>query len=241
MITFVHFVQYFVRGDDAEMINSILRSFIIYVCIIAVVRFMGKRQIGELQPSELVITIILSEVAAMPLEDIDTPLMPSIILVFLLACFEVFSSDLSVKFPFFRKLLQGNPILVIKKGKIVEDNIRSIRFSIDDLTEALRLKDVFDINAVDFAYIETNGGLSVKLKKDYRPPTKNDENSSDGTIPFLIVDDGKIIKRDFDKCNMSKEKLNKILTKKKIEIKDILLMTADSNGAVHIIMKAGAR
>lgn len=219
------------------MVNSILRSFIIYVSIIAVVRFMGKRQIGELQPSELVITIILSEVASMPLEDIDTPLIPSILLVFLLACFEVISSDLSVKFPFFRKLLQGNPLLVIKKGKIIEKNIRAIRFSMDDLTESLRLKDVFDISSVDFAYIETNGSLSVKLKKDYRPPTKSDENSVDGVIPYLIVDDGKIIVRDLDKCNMSKEKIENILKKKKLEISDILLMTADINGDINVIRK----
>lgn len=223
------------------MINSILRAFIIYICIIAVVRFMGKRQIGELQPSELVITIILSEVASMPLENINTPLLPSVILVFLLACFEVLSSDLSVKLPFFRRLLQGNPILVIHKGEIVEKNLRSIRFSMDDLTEALRLKDVFDVAAVDFAYIETNGGLSVKLKKNYRPPTKNDEQSSDGTIPFLIVDDGKIISRDFDKCNMSVEKLKKIISKKKLDISDVLLMTADSKGAINIITKAGVK
>lgn len=219
------------------MINSILRSLIIYVCIIAVVRFMGKRQIGELQPSELVITIILSEVASVPLEDIDTPLIPSVILVFLLACFEVISSDLSVKSPAFRKLLQGNPILVINKGKIIEKNIHSVRFSMDDLTESLRLKDVFDINAVDFAYIETNGSISVKLKKDYKPSTKSDEKSNDGAIPFLIIDDGKIINRDFDKCQMSEEKLKRILDKNKLKHDDILLMTADSNGKTNIIKK----
>lgn len=202
---------------------------------------MGKRQIGELQPSELVITIILSEVASMPLESIDAPLLPSVVLVFLLACFEVFSSDISVKLPFLRKLIQGNPLLVIKNGKVMEENLHSIRFSMDDLTEALRLKDVFDIAAVDFAYIETNGGLSVKLKKDYRPPTKSDENSSDGSIPFLIIDDGKIIDRDFAECNMSKEKLEKILRKKKFDIKDVLLMTADSNGEITVIKKAGAK
>ena len=177
----------------------------------------------------------------MPLEDINTPLLPSVILVFLLACFEVLSSDLSVKFPFFRRLLQGNPILVIDKGKIIEKNLHSIRFSMDDLTEALRLKDVFDVAAVDFAYIETNGGLSVKLKKNYRPPTKNDDKSNDGAIPFLVVDDGKIISRDFDKCNMSVEKLKKILNKKKLDISDVLLMTADSNGEINIITKAGVR
>ena len=177
----------------------------------------------------------------MPLEDINTPLLPSVILVFLLACFEVLSSDLSVKFPFFRRVLQGNPILVIDKGKIIEKNLHSIRFSMDDLTEALRLKDVFDVAAVDFAYIETNGGLSVKLKKNYRPPTKNDEQSSDGKIPFLVVDNGKIINRDFNKCNMSDEKIKKIISKNKLDISDVLLMTADSNGEINIITKAGAK
>ena len=223
------------------MASVLIRTIIIYIFLSFALKLMGKRQIGELQPSELVITIILSEVASMPLEDINTPLLPSVVLVFLLACFEVLSSDLSVKFPFFRKLLQGNPVLVIEKGKIIEKNIHSVRFSMDDLTEALRLKDIFDVTSVDFAYIETNGGLSVKLKKDYRPPTKSDEGSSDGTIPVLIVDYGKIISRDFDKCNMTKEKLERILSKKKIEINDVLLMTADSNGEINIITKAGAK
>lgn len=219
------------------MINGFIRSIIIYICIIAAVRLMGKRQIGELQPSELVITIILSEVAAMPLEDSDNPLIPSIITVFLLAGFEVISSDLSIKFPGFRRLIQGNPILVIKNGKIMQKNIKSVRYSVDDLTEALRLKDVFDIRAVDFAYIETNGGISVKLKKDYSPPTKSDENSQDGTLPCLIISDGKIIDRDFSYCNMTRDKLFSTLKKMGYKPKDILLMTADCIGNFNVIRK----
>ncbi|MBR3815935.1 MAG: DUF421 domain-containing protein [Clostridia bacterium] len=219
------------------MINGFIRAIIIYIFIIAAIRLMGKRQIGELQPSELVITIILSEVASMPLEDTSTPLIPSVITVFLLASLEVLSSDISVKSPSVRKIIQGNPLLVIKNGRVLQKNIKSVRYSIDDLTAALRLKDIFDIRAVDFAYIETNGGLSVKLKKDYSPPTKSDESSQDGAIPMLIIGDGKIIDREFNNCNMSKEKLLSHLKKQNISVREVFMMTADSTGDYNIIRK----
>ena len=145
------------------MINILIKVTIIYLAIIPVVRLMGKRQIGELQPSELVITILLSEVAALTLQNPSTPLTISVVLIFLLACYEVFSSELCLKIPMIRNLMQGNPVLIIRKGKILEKNLKAIRFSIEDLLEALRLKDVYDIDAVDFAYVETNGAVSVNL------------------------------------------------------------------------------
>ncbi len=219
------------------MINTLLRGTIIYIAVIFAVRLMGKRQIGELQPSELVVTILLSEVAATSLEDDSTPLLRSLSLIFLLACFEVVSSVLSVKAPFFRKLVQGNSVLIINNGEIMQHELKQIRYSVDDLTEALRLKDVFDIKSVDFAYIETNGSISVKLKKDYSPPTKSDRYDEDGLLPCLVVSDGKIIEKEFDYCNMSKDKLIKILNKKGIACKDILLMTADKKGNYNIVQK----
>ena len=219
------------------MVNSLVRAIIIYIFVIMAIRLMGKRQIGELQPSELVITIILSEVASTPIEEPSAPLLPSVITVFMLASLEVLSSDISVKSPSIRKIIQGNPLLVIKNGNILQKNMKSVRYSIDDLTAALRLKDIFDIKAVDFAYIETNGGLSVKLKKDYSPPTKSEENSSDGSIPFLIIGDGKIIDREFRYCNMTKEKLDKKLKKQGISVKDIFMMTTDNKEDFTVIRK----
>lgn len=219
------------------MINYLVRGVIIYIAVILAVRLMGKRQIGQLQPSELVITILLSEVASMPLQNSSVPLITSLGLVFLLSCFEVLSSVLSVKFPLFRKAVQGNSVLVIDKGKINQKNLSQIRYSLDDLTEALRLKDVFDIRAVDFAYVETNGAVSIKLKKDFRPPTNNDDNTQDGTLPCLVVNDGKIATQEFDICNMTKEKLLKILSKHGIHEKDVFLMTVDSTGDCHIVGK----
>ena len=220
-----------------HLANTLIRGATIYIAVIIAVRLMGKRQIGELQPSELVITILLSEVAATSLEDDSTPLLRSLCLIFLLACFEVISSVLSVKIPFFRKLVQGNSVLIINNGEIMQKELKQIRYSVDDLTEALRLKDIFDIQSVDFAYIETNGSISVKLKKDYSPPTKSDKFDEDGLLPCLIISDGKIIEKEFAYCDMTKEKLVKILNKKGIAFKDILLMTADKKGNYNIIQK----
>lgn len=219
------------------MINSLIRSLIVYIAVIPAVRLMGKRQIGELQPSELVITLLLSEVAAMTLQNNSIPLITSLILIFALAGFEVVSSDLCMNYPLIRKLIQGNPVLVIKNGKINEKKLRALRYSIDDLLEALRLKDVFDIKSVDFAYVETNGSVSVKLKKNYRPPTKVDDKAQDGVIPYIVIGDGKIIEREFRYCNMTRKKLDKILTENKAEIRDVLLMTVDSTGEYSIIRK----
>ncbi len=223
------------------MINSIVRGAIIYVVIIMAVRLMGKRQIGELQPSELVITILLSEVAAMPLQSNSVPLFACLSLIFLLASFEVISSDLSVKFPFIRRLIQGNSVLVIKNGTIIQKHLKLIRYSVDDLVESLRLKDVFDIQSVDFAYVETNGAVSIKLKKDYRPPTKKDNESQDGVLSCLVISDGKILDREFQYCNMTKEKMEKILEKNKLRAEDVLLMTANSIGDFYIVRKQAKR
>lgn len=219
------------------MINVLLRGVIVYIAVILAVRLMGKRQIGELQPSELVVTILLSEIAAMPLENGSAPLFTCLSLIFLLASFEVISSALSVKYPAFRKLIQGNSVLIIKNGEIVQKELGLIRYSVEDLTEALRLKDVFDIQSVDFAYVETNGSVSIKLKKDYTPPTKSDEKSEDGLLPCLVISDGKILEREFQYCNMTKDKLKKILAKKGLRKEDILLMTADKKGNFHIVRK----
>ena len=219
------------------MINTIIKVTIIYLAIIPVVRLMGKRQIGELQPSELVITILLSEVAALTLQNPSIPLTVCVLLIFLLACYEVFSSEICLKIPFIRNMIQGNPIMIIRKGKIIDKNLRLLRFSVEDMLEALRLKDVYDINAVDFAYVETNGSISVKLKKDYKPPTKASSNTTDGKLDCIVIGDGKIIYREFKYCNMTADKLKDILKNQNINPSDILLMTANDTGEYKIIRR----
>lgn len=221
------------------MINLIIRCIIVYFVVIAMVRIMGKRQIGELQPSELVITILISDVASMPLQNMEMPLISTITSLLVLVMFEVLLSVISIKSRTVRKILQGNSVMIIKDGKLIEERIKLIRYSIDDLMEALRLKDVFDISQVQYAYIETNGAISVELKPQYRTVTAEDMKiaTENGSIPCLVICDGTVIDREFDVCNMTKEKLQQILKKSNLQVDDVLIMTADSSGKTYIKLK----
>lgn len=221
------------------MINLIIRCIIVYFVVIAMVRIMGKRQIGELQPSELVITILISDVASMPLQNMEMPLISTITSLLVLVMFEVLLSVISIKSRTARKILQGNSVMIIKDGKLIEKRIKLIRYSIDDLMEALRLKDVFDISQVQYAYIETNGAISVELKPQYRTVTAEDMKiaTENGSIPCLVICDGTVIDREFDVCNMTKEKLQQILKKSNLQVDDVLIMTADSSGKTYIKLK----
>ncbi len=221
--------------------NSMIRGFLIYIAIIIAVRLMGKRQIGELQPGELAITILLSEVAAMPLQGDDYPLITSLMLIFLFVGLEVISSVLSLKSNGYRSLIQGHNIMIIRDGKLLEENLRKIRYSIDDIFGSLRMKDIFDISQVEYAYIETNGSMSVKLKADYAPVTPKEIGlkCKVEALPCLVICDGKIISREFDTCNMTKKKVLAILETRNLRLKDVLLMTAERNGKVNIVVKGG--
>lgn len=221
------------------LFTSIIRSAIIYILVIASVRIMGKRQVGQLQPSELVITILLSEVAAMPLENSNIPLITAVIGIFMLVSFEIITSVLSMKSNNFRKIIQGNCVIIIKDGVIDQKELKQLRFTIDDVMEALRQKDVFDIKEVQYAIAETNGSLSILLKNDYR--TVNLKNAGlkeeKNSLPCVIVSDGKIIKKHFADCDMTDKKLNKILKSNNVELKDVLLLTSDKYNSVSLIKK----
>ena len=221
------------------MINLVIRCTVIYFFVITSVRLMGKRQIGELQPSELVITILISDVASMSLQNMEMPLLSTVTSLLVLVMYEVLISILSIKSRTVRKVLQGNSVMIIKDGKLIEKRMKLIRYSIDDLVEALRLKDVFDISQVQYAYIETNGAISIELKPQYKTITVEDMKlaTGSGSIPCLVICDGTVVDREFDVCNMTEEKLNKILRKSNIEVEDVLMMTVDSAGKTYIKLK----
>lgn len=147
------------------MLIPFFRTLILYLCIILAVRLMGKRQVGEMQPAELVITILVSAVAAVPMQDLDIPLSHGLVPVFTLIAAEVLISVLTLKCIPLRKLLSGKPVPVIREGIIDQQAMGKLRLSLDDLMEDLRLEGVFDLRQVAFAQVETNGKLSV-LQKD---------------------------------------------------------------------------
>ncbi len=221
------------------MVNMLIRGIIIYVTVIFAVRLMGKRQIGELQPAELVVTILLSQVASMPFESLEVPLLSILSIVFLLISLEILCSVIGMKTKTFRNLIQGNPILIIKDGKLDQRELKNVRYSVEDLLEALRLKDIFDISQVQFAYIETNGSISVLLKNKFRPVTIGDTEikTSPCELPCLVISDGKIVRSQLDICAMTDKRLSDIMKKEQVRIEDIMLMTAERGGKYHIVRK----
>ncbi len=221
------------------MLNTIIRVVILYLFVSIAIRIMGKRNIGELQPTELVITLLLSEFAAIPIEDNSVPLINSLIPVMILISLEIINSVISMKSIKFRNISDGNAVLIIKDGKLDQQQLRNLRFTVDDVLSALRQKDVFDINEVAYAIIETNGTLSVLLKPQFQNATKQDvkvKTKNDGyTCPVII--DGVVLKKNLDVLEINKEDIEKILEKKKVHKKQILLMNIDKNKNAEIILK----
>lgn len=221
------------------MLTSFIRTVILYFFLTVVIRLMGKRQIAQLQPGELVITIMLSEIAAIPMQDNDTPLLNSVIAVLLLASFEIIMSVVSMKSIKARNILQGNPVVIIRDGVIDQKLIKDLRYTVDDILEALRQKDIFDISTVQYAIAETNGVLSVMQKPAEQTVTRKDLNipAPDEGMPCVVVSDGRIIKTDFSLCGMNEEKLKKTIKNKKTSPENILLMTAAKSGKINIVKK----
>lgn len=221
------------------MLVTLARALILYVLIIVCMRIMGKRQLGELQPTELVITILLSEIAAIPMQDNALPLGNSIVAVLLLVGLEIFNSIIVLKSAGCRSILQGNSLVVIRDGVIDQRQLKRLRFTMDDLFDQLRQKDVFDINDVRYAIVETNGQLSVMLKPEKETVTAEMAELPNKTKGLLcmVINDGKFLKRSFAECDMNEEKLYEILEKEGMDIEEILFMVADREGNYTIVKR----
>ncbi len=221
------------------MFVTLIRTVVLYILAIVSVRVMGKRQIGELQPSDLVVTLLISQIISIPIQDTDIPLVNTLIPIFLLVGFEILTSVFNMKSIKFRSFMQGHPVVIINDGNLNQKLLKELRFTIDDLLEALRQKDVFDISQVQYAVVETNGQISVLLKAEYDTVTREDLKLNPDPQGFKcpVIIDGKIVTQDFKICNMNKDKIHEIAKKEKIEIKDIMLMTVDATGNHTIIRK----
>ena len=221
------------------MISVIIRTVILYIAVTFAIRLMGKRQIGDMQPSELVITLLISEIAAIPLQDKDQPVLSGIVAVFLLVILEISVSALTLKSFFMRKILSGKSVVIIKNGKIDRQAMRDVRMTVLDLIELLRGQNVFNIDDVSFAVLEANGNLSVMLKSDKQPPDAGNlhiNNKSDA-LPLPVISDGKIITESLDALSVTREDIRKILSQNSQRLKDVFVMTLDRDGKYNIINK----
>ena len=223
------------------MLIVFIRSVLLYVMIIFSVRLMGKRQIGELQPSELVITILVSNIATLPIEDISIPLSMGLIPILTLVSLDVIMSALTLKSRRLRKIVSGSPKIVIENGKLKPELLSQLRFSADDLLEGLRSQGVFDISEVEQAVVETTGAVSVCLKKESEPPTSQDLGvAADSTPPpVLVIDSGKPIMPALKHLGFDLKWLQSTLAREGKRVSEVFLMTADRGGRYYYVTFEG--
>ena len=221
------------------MISVVIRTFIVYCAVTAFMRLMGKRQLGELQPGELVITLLVSEIAANPIIDSTLPLLNCIIPLILLVGFEILNSVIDMKSVRFRYFTEGKPITVIRNGQLDQRQLKKLRFTVNDILSALRQKDIFNIEDVEYAIVETNGTLSALLKPEKRnsTPKNYDKPEKDTGLPCAVIIDGKIIETNFEDCGVTLEEISGKIKHEKLEQKNILLMTVDRAKNYYIITK----
>lgn len=211
------------------MISTVLRTVILYLTVTVAIRLMGKRQIGDMQPNELVVTLLISEIAAIPLQDANQPISVGIAAILILVCLEISVSILSLKSFRIRKILNGKSAVIIKNGEIDQHAMRDVRMTVVDLIELLRGQNIFNIEDVAFAVLEVNGNLSVLLKKEAQTPTVKDMELKlpNQSLPLPVISDGKIVYESLKSLKTDKKQVLSVLKKKNLKVSDVFLMTLD--------------
>lgn len=221
------------------MAIPIFRTLILYFLVVTAMRVMGKRQIGEMQPSELVVAIMISDLASIPMQEVDIPLLSGIVPVLTLLVAEVFMSYACLKSTKVRKIFTGEPSIIIYEGRVLEKELRKLRFSLADLVEQLRISGCDSIAEVQAAVLETNGQLSIIKKAEFKPVTVADMRlSAEKTnLPYMLITDGEIDYSELSRAEKSENWLKRELSERKIKnVRDVFLAEL-SPGGILLLQK----
>ena len=222
----------------------LIRSIIIYICVLIVIRLMGKRQIGEMQPFEFVITLIIADLACIPMAELSVPLAHGLIPILSLLILHFLICVFARKFMFARYLLTGKPAIIISPKGINYKELKSLNMTLDDLMELIRGCSVFNLSEIAYAILETNGNMCVIKKSEVEPVTREDMKIkvSQNTLPVNIIMDGKLMKENVQMAGLQTKQLNECLDQANIKsIEDVLILTIDNNGEVFIQEKGAEK
>ncbi|ABP67695.1 protein of unknown function DUF421 [Caldicellulosiruptor saccharolyticus DSM 8903] len=224
------------------IITVFTRTLILYVLVVLVMRLMGKRQMGELQPFELVITIMISELAAVPMQNTGVPLLNGIVPILTLLFLQTLITFGTLKSDLMKKLVCGSPTILIAKGRVLEDALRKTRYSLNDLMEQLRIKGYFNIHDIEYAILETDGDISVIPKSQKRPVTPADlgiKTKYEG-LPISVIVDGKVKKDILKYANISEQEVLVELKKRGINTpEEVFFACIDPEGNWFVQKKEG--
>jgi len=221
------------------LIVSYVRTVILYSVLIAVIRLMGKRQIGQMEPSEFVVTMLVANLASIPMQEEGIPLFAGLVPILTVLGMELIFSFLSLKSVGFRKLLCGKPVILIENGNILQQNLRKTRVTLDELTGHLREKDVLDLRSVQFAILETNGNLSVFPYPKARPATAAEAGiqAQKQFLPVTLISDGKLLPGNLSLSGKDRRWLDRVLQEKKATVQTTWLLTVDKGDQIVFYRK----
>ena len=217
------------------MLIAYLRTIMLYLTLVAVIRLMGKRQIGQMEPSEFVVTMLAANLASIPIQDGAIPLFTGIVPIVTILGIELVLSSLCLRSMGLRRLLCGKPVILIEGGRILQQNLRKTRVTMDELTEALREKDVLDLRSVQYAILETNGKVSVLLHAKEYPASAKEAGIpvKPHFLPITIISDGKLLKTNLKLAGRDDTWLSKVLRARDATVDSTWLLTVDQQD--HIL------
>lgn len=221
------------------MLIVIIRSVLLYFIIVLSLRLMGKKQLAQLQPSELVTTILISNIATLSLEDLSVPMIYGIIPILMVVSMDVIMSHVMLKSTNIRRMVTGTPQIIISDGKIDQQVMKRLRYSIDELMEAMRECMIFDLSEVQYAIVETTGKINFFQKSCYRNVEKGDFGikQTNCNPPSLLIKDGEINIPALSRFDGGEQRLMNLLSEKHLSARDIFIMTFSDDKGINIILK----
>ena len=211
------------------MILSYIRTIVLYLVLIFSVRLMGKRQIGQMEPSEFVVTMLVANLAAIPMQDEGLPLYGGLVPILTVLGMELVLSGATLRSLWLRKLLCGKPVILIENGRILQQNLRATRVTLDELTGHLREKEVLDVRSVQYAILETNGNLSVFPFPSELPPSAKDAGvyPKDRFLPVTVISDGNLLRQNLQYAAKDEHWVHQVLGQYRASIAGTWLLTVD--------------
>ena len=223
------------------MTTAFFRTVILYLLLMVGLRLLGQRQIGELEPSELVLTLISSDLAAVPMQDFGIPLVNGVFPIVILLCLSMILSFINLKSVRFRAVLCGRPAIIIRDGRLVQQNMEKTRLTIDELYEQLRGQGITDLKSVKYAILETNGKISVlpyTRENPVTPKVLGTQVQDETFLPILLINDGRVMSDNLRACGRDRNWLEKQLKSRRLSSpREVFLLTVDEAGTVECVAK----
>ena len=217
------------------MLISLIRAVILYLALILVVRLMGKRQLGEMEPMEFVVTMLIANLAAVPMQETGTPLLAGLLPILVVLSVELVLSVLTYRSVRMRRFLCGKPVILIENGRLLQQNLKKTRVNTDELAEYLRIQGVTDLSQVQYAILETSGAISTFLYPKYEPAPAKDAGVqvSGRKLPITVIASGRLMRQNLPLLGRDEAWVQEILKNYNCRVQDVYLLTSEPDGKLY--------